>query len=114
MPNGSTSTPTTPTPPSKPNFEAAYAEQNSCPTIPAVEEIVTTCPERCFRISGRTARVTFNGPRRFVVNRASNCSGDSFLKETAKEVARVVDQHINARETAEKLPELPLLPTRGS
>src|SRR3954451_14691152 len=56
MPNGSTSNRNDSIHPSKPNFEAAYAEQNSCPTIPAVEEIVTTCPERCFRISGASRR----------------------------------------------------------
>ena len=33
---------------------------------PAVEEIVIIRPERCFRINGRTARVTFIGPTRLV------------------------------------------------
>ena len=41
MPNGSTSNRNDSIHPSRPNFEAAYAEQNSCPTIPAVEDIVT-------------------------------------------------------------------------
>jgi hypothetical protein len=65
--------------------------------VPAVEEIVTTWPVRCFRITGSTARVTFNGPRRFVANCASNCAGDSSSKKPAKKL-RVVDQHIDAAE----------------
>jgi hypothetical protein len=41
-------------------LEAAYAVQNSWPTIAAVDEIATTRPERCARITGSTARVTFH------------------------------------------------------
>ena len=36
--------------------------QNIWPAIPAVEEIVSSRPERCLRITGRAARVTFIGP----------------------------------------------------
>ena len=39
MPNRATSGVSDSIQPSIPNFEAAYAVQNSCPTIPAVEEI---------------------------------------------------------------------------
>jgi hypothetical protein len=35
-----------------------------CPTSPAVEEVATTSPERCRRITGSTARVMFIGPNR--------------------------------------------------
>src|SRR5215212_1917841 len=52
--------------PSRPNLAAAYAEVNSPPTMPAVDEIDTTSPDRWARITGRTARVTFRGPNRFV------------------------------------------------
>jgi hypothetical protein len=48
--------------PSMPNFAAAYAVQNIWPAMPAVEEIVRSRPERCLRITGRAARVTFIGP----------------------------------------------------
>src|SRR5579862_4643057 len=39
--------------PSMPNFAAAYAVQNIWPAMPAVEEIVSSRPERCLRIAGR-------------------------------------------------------------
>ena len=38
------------------------------------------CPERCLRITGRTARVTFIGPMRLTANCRSNCSGVSSSK----------------------------------
>ena len=47
-------------------MEAAYAVQNSWPTMPAVEEIATTRPERWARMTGSTARVTLMGPNRVV------------------------------------------------
>ena len=49
--------------------------QNSCPTMPAVEEIVTTSPERWARMTGSTARVTFTGPNRVVSICARKSSG---------------------------------------
>jgi hypothetical protein len=52
--------------PSSANFEAAYAEANSPATAPAVEEIVTTWPLRCRRITGSTARVTLSAPKKLV------------------------------------------------
>jgi hypothetical protein len=48
--------------PSMPNFAAAYAVQNVWPAMPAVEEMVSSRPDRCLRITGRMARVTFIGP----------------------------------------------------
>ena len=36
------------------------------PVMPAVEERVRSSPERCFRITGRAARVTFIGPNNSV------------------------------------------------
>src|SRR5215217_7223955 len=66
MPNGATSGVSDSIQPSIPNFEAAYALQNSWPTMPAVDEIDTTRPERWARMTGSTARVTFTGPNRVV------------------------------------------------
>ena len=39
-----------------------------------------TWPERCARMTGRTARVTFSGPKKFVSIWARNCSGLMFSK----------------------------------
>src|SRR4029077_20718252 len=64
MPNGATSAWSGSIQPSRPNFDAAYAVPNSKPERPADEEIEITCPERCFRMTGKTARVTFIGPMR--------------------------------------------------
>src|SRR4029453_2976174 len=64
--------------PPTPNSAAAYAVQNVWPTIPAVEEIVSSRPDRCLRITGRTARVTFIGPNRSVdqdIKSAELCDG---------------------------------------
>ena len=44
------------------------------------EEIVTTCPERCLRMTGSTARATFIGPRRLTASWRSICSGVSSSK----------------------------------
>ena len=43
--------------------------------MPAVEEIVTTSPERWARMTGSTARVTFSGPNRLVSICARKSSG---------------------------------------
>jgi hypothetical protein len=56
MPNGATSGSSDSIQPSRPNFDAAYAEQNSKPTSPPPDEIETMWPERCLRMTGRTAR----------------------------------------------------------
>lgn len=80
MPNGATSFCSDSIQPSSPNFDAAYAVQNSNPASPAADEIVTMLPERCLRITGRMARVTFIGPKRLVANCRSICSGDSSSK----------------------------------
>ena len=72
--------------PSRPNFAAAYAVQNSCPAMPAVEEIVTTSPERCRRIMGSTARVTLSGPNRFVSTCARKSSAVISSKNPAKKL----------------------------
>ena len=75
IPNGATSGASDSIQPSTPNFDAAYAVTNSPPTRPAVEEIVTTSPDRCARITGRAARVTLTGPNRVVSICARNSSG---------------------------------------
>src|SRR2546425_9896471 len=64
MPNGAISCCSDSIQPSRPNFAAAYAEQNANPTMPAVDEIEIMCPERCLRMTGRTARVTIIAPVR--------------------------------------------------
>ena len=43
--------------------------------MPVVEEIATTRPERCWRITGSTARVTFSGPNRVVSTCVRKSSG---------------------------------------
>jgi len=51
-------------------------------------------PERCLRITGRTARVTFIGPMRL----AANCwylPLGQFLEVASVEAGRVIDQHID-------------------
>ena len=83
MPNGATSGVRDSIQPSIPNLLEEYAEQNSCPTIPAVDEIATTSPERCRRITGRTARVTFIGPNRLVSICQRNCSESISSKKPA-------------------------------
>ena len=67
-------------PPSRPNLAAPQAELNSKPMRPAPDEIEMTWPERCLRITGRTARVTFIGPMRLVASCRSICSGVSSSK----------------------------------
>lgn len=42
--------------------------------IPANDDMEMMCPERCLRMMGRTARVTFIGPMRVVASCLSNCS----------------------------------------
>ena len=54
--------------------------------MPAVEEIVITRPERCPRITGSTARVTFIGPNRLVSICARTCSGVISSKKPAKKL----------------------------
>jgi len=55
MPNGSISGASDSIHRSTPNFDAAYAVPHSKPAKPAEEEIVTTCPERRLRITGKRA-----------------------------------------------------------
>ena len=76
MPNGSTSWARAPIHPSSPNFDAAYTDEYGKPTRPAPDEIAIRCPERCRRMTGSTARVTFIGPIRFVASCCSTCCGD--------------------------------------
>ena len=51
--------------------------------MPAVEEIVTTRPERWARMTGSAARVTLTGPNRVVSIWARNSSGVSSSKKPA-------------------------------
>ena len=51
--------------------------------MPAVEEIVTTRPERWARMIGRVARVTLTGPKKVVSIWARNSSGVSSSKNPA-------------------------------
>ena len=66
--------------------------------MPAVEEIVTTSPERWARITGSTARVTFSGPNKVVSTCARKSCGADLLEEPGVEVAGVVDQHVDPPE----------------
>ncbi len=102
MPNGATSGASDSIQPSTPNLDAAYAVRNSPPVRPAVEEIVTTRPERWARITGRAARVTLIGPNRVVSICARNSSGRDLLEEPGVEVAGVVDQHVEAAEPVDR------------
>ena len=62
--------------------QLAASDDNSSPlsggytSKPALDEIVTIWPERCLRMTGRTARVTFIGPKRLVSNCRRICAGE--------------------------------------
>jgi len=101
IPKGATSGASDSIQPSRPNFDAAYAEPNSKPERPAEEEIEMTCPARWRRITGRTARVTFIGPPKLVASCRSICSGRKLFEVARVEAGRVVDQHIDATESVE-------------
>jgi hypothetical protein len=85
IPNGSISSASAPIHPSSPNFDAAYTEEYGKPTRPAPDEIATTWPDRCCRITGNTARVTFIGPSKFVANCCSTWCGDISSKNPLNE-----------------------------
>src|SRR3954451_17908848 len=74
MPNGATSACNDSIQPSRPNFEAEYAVQNSKPKRLAEDEIEMSCPERCSRMPGKTARLTFTGPTSLVASGCRKCS----------------------------------------
>ena len=95
IPNGAISGVNDSIQPSRANLAAAYAVQNTCPVMPAVEEIVTTRPERWARRTGNTARVTFSGPNRVVSTWARKSVGRDLLEEPGVEVAGVVDQDVD-------------------
>ena len=78
----------------EPNRRVAL--QNIPPAMPAVEEMVSSRPERCLRLVGSTARVTFIGPNSSVSIWLRTCSGGEFLEEAGVEVARVVNQNVDA------------------
>ena len=76
IPKGATSDTRPSMNPSTPNLEAAYAVRKSpVEAIPAVEEIVTTRPERWDRSCGSAARVTLTGPNSVVSTWDRNASG---------------------------------------
>src|SRR5215217_5063839 len=94
MPNGATSGVSDSIQPSTPNFEAAYAELNSKPTMPAVDEIATTSPARYFlSCAGDVQRAEQGG----LDLRPEVLRGD-LLEEPGVEVARVVDEDVDAPE----------------
>ena len=98
MPNGSSSGASDAIQPSTPNFDAAYALQYSNPASPAEEEIVTTCPERCSRMAGSTARVTFIGPIKARRELSLDLLGRELLEEAGDEARGVVDQDVDGAE----------------
>ena len=75
---------------------------------------MTTLPDRCLRITGSTARVTFIGPIRFVAICALDLLRRQLLEEAGKEVAGVVDQHVDAAEAVDRGLHRRLRRRRGS
>ena len=69
--------------------------------MPAVDEIETTFPDRCSRMTGRTARVTFIGPTRLVVKLQLDLLRRQLLEEARMEVAGVVDEYVDAAEAVD-------------
>ena len=60
-----------------------------------------TCPLRCLRMTGRTARVTFSGPKKFVSICARNCSVTDLLEVAGVEVTGVVDENVDASKASD-------------
>ena len=81
-----------------PELRGGVRGQNSPPTMPAVEEIVTTRPARWARMTGRVARVTLTGPNRVVSICGPELLRAELLEEPGVEVPGVVDQHVDPTE----------------
>ena len=68
------------------------------PMKPPMEEILTICPLRCFRMPGSTAWVMAARPKKLVSNMAANLIVLALLGRRQIAVAGVVDQHVDAAE----------------
>ena len=75
-PNGALSCATDSVNPLTAYFAAWYEALPGHPTRPPIEEIWITCPLRCARMTGSTARVTFTTPNRQVSTTRRKSSDD--------------------------------------
>ena len=66
--------------------------------MPPVEDIVTISPLCCFRIIGSAARVTFTGPKRFVLDLRAKVLRRNLFEESRVKVPCIVDQYVDAPE----------------
>src|SRR6185503_15059744 len=80
--------------PSIPNFAAAYAEQKGWPAMPAVEETVSSKPERCLRITGRVASHIHRAEQQRL-DLIAYIFRAQLLEEAGEEVSRVVEQDVD-------------------
>ena len=60
------------------------------------------CPERCLRITGRTARVTFIGPMRLDRQLAVQLLRRQLLEVAGVKAGGVVDEHVDAAEPVDR------------
>ena len=81
-----------------PNFAAAYAVQNICPAMPAVEEIVTSRPERCLTHHRQGSAGDIHRAEQQRFDLIPDLFGAQFLEEAGEEVARVVDENVDSAE----------------
>ena len=62
------------------------------------------CPERCLRITGRTARVTFIGPMRLARQLPLDLLRRQLLEVARVKAGGIVDQHVDAAEPVDSGP----------
>ena len=53
-------------------------------------------------MTGSTARVTFNGPKKIRLDLCPEVTGADLLEESRDEVARIVDQNVNPAEPVDR------------
>ena len=98
MPNGATSGVNDSIQPSTPNFEAAYAGQNSWPTMPAVEEIVDDQTGALGTHDGKHRPGDVHRAEQVGLDLRPEVLGADLLEEPGVEVASVIDEHVDASE----------------
>ena len=101
IPNGSISNLSDSIHPSRPNFDAAYAEQNACPVIPAVEEIVMMWPTALLAHDGQHGPGDVHRAAEVRLELLLELLRRQLLEEACEEVPGVVDQHVDPAETVE-------------
>ena len=84
--------------PSTPNLAAAYAVQNTPPAMPAVEETLTTRPERCFLYRGEHGTSYVHGAKQQSLDLISHLLRAELFEESGVEVSGIVDEHIDSPE----------------